>query len=407
MRAGGELWFCFGMIDTPVKPLHPGHWRQRYYHMFVPPEPVAAAGATILNVHHGNEVNPFINYPFVAAAKLVAYVSEAHEKGLKVKIYYTVRELSNRVAEMWALRSLGGEIFLDGPGGGHSWLREHLISGYTPAWHHSYPNGDVDAAIATTGLSRWHNYYLEGLAWLLRKVQIDGLYLDGIGYNREVMKRVRKVMDRTRPGCLIDFHSGNEFPFEDLRISPANKYLEHFPFIDSLWFGELYDYNEAPDYWLVEISGIPFGLFGEMLERNGNPWRGMIYGMTARYYSGADPKHLWKLWDDFGIEKARMIGYWDPACPVRPQVPRVLATVYQTEGRALISIASWEPQPVRCRLTFDWPALALDSRDAVLTAPAIPGFQPEARFLPTDEIPIEPARGWLLQLTAGGRPNGD
>ena len=32
------------------------------------------------------------------------------------------------------------------------------------------------------------------------------LYLDGIGYDREIMKRVRKVMDRARPGCLIDFH---------------------------------------------------------------------------------------------------------------------------------------------------------------------------------------------------------
>ena len=40
---------------------------------------------------------------------------------------------------------------------------------------------------------------------------IDGLYLDGIGYDREIMKRVRKVLQRTRPGCLIDFHSGNNF----------------------------------------------------------------------------------------------------------------------------------------------------------------------------------------------------
>ena len=81
--------------------------------------------------------------------------------------------------------------------------------------------------------------------------------------------------------------------------------MEHFPYINSLWFGESYDYNESPDYWLVEVSGIPFGLFGEMLEGNGNPWRGMVYGMTARYYQGADPKHIWKVWDEFGIQDAR------------------------------------------------------------------------------------------------------
>jgi hypothetical protein len=401
LAAGEELWFCFGLLATPVKPLDPAHWSQRYYHQFVPPETAAASGATILNVHHGNDVNRYINYPFIDTGRMAAYVSEAHEKGLKVKIYYTVRELSNRVAEMWALRSLGEEIFTGGPGGGHSWLREHLAAGYAPAWHHTFPDGEVDAAIATTGMSRWHNYYLEGLAWLLRNIQVDGLYLDGIGYNREVMKRVRKVMDHTRPGCLIDFHSGNEFPFEDLRISPANKYMEHFPYINSLWFGEGYDYNESPDYWLVEISGIPFGLFSEMLERNGNPWRGMIYGMTARYYSGADPKHLWKLWDQFKIQEARMIGYWDPACPVRTDHKQILATAYAKKGEALIALASWEPQRVRCRLNIDWKALGLNPQVATLHAPAIPNFQDEARFNVSDEIPVEPGRGWLFILRSG------
>ena len=47
---------------------------------------------------------------------------------------------------------------------------------------------------------------------------------------------VRKVLNRNRPGSLIDLHSGNEFIFHDLRISPANKYMEHFPYINSLWF---------------------------------------------------------------------------------------------------------------------------------------------------------------------------
>ena len=152
--------------------------------------------------------------------KLSAYVNEAHGLGLKVKIYYTVRELSNHVEEIWALRSLGDEIYIDGPGGGGAWLREHLVSHYTPAWHETLSTGEVDAAIATTGLSRWHNYYLEGLAWLLRNVEIDGLYLDGIGYDRQIMKRVRKVLDRNRPDSLIDFHSGNEFPFTTCGSAP-------------------------------------------------------------------------------------------------------------------------------------------------------------------------------------------
>ena len=48
-----------------------------------------------------------------------AYIDRAHAERLRVKIYYTVRELANRAPELFALRSLGEEIFAPGPGGGY------------------------------------------------------------------------------------------------------------------------------------------------------------------------------------------------------------------------------------------------------------------------------------------------
>ncbi len=405
MEPGEELAFNFALLITPVKPLNSDHWSQRYYQQgypdpgAVPVEKLLRSGATIVNIHQGNELNPYINYPFLTVDKLASYVNEVHAVGLKAKIYYTVRELSNRVAEMWALRSLGDEVFADGPGGGGSWLREHLVSHYAPGWHQQLPDGEVDEAIldtGVTGLTRWDNYYLEGLAYLLRKAEIDGLYLDGIGYNRTVMMRARKVLDRNRPGSLIDFHSGNAFPFHDLRISPANQYMELFPYIDSLWFGEGYDYNESPDYWLVEISGIPFGLFSDMLNGGGNPWRGMIYGMATRRFGNYDPSHIWDFWSSFKIQEAEMIGYWVPSCPVRTSCKDVLATVYKKKDSALISLASWSKDPVSVSLEIDWAALGLPQRNARLTAPPIPGFQEAKTFSPADSVPVEPGRGWLL-----------
>jgi hypothetical protein len=182
MAAGERLEFRFGLLITPVKPLNPDHWRQRYIHEYntVPAvADVVANGANLVNIHQGNAHNPYINYPFLTTDKLREYTTAAHAKGLKVKIYYTVRELSNFTREVFPLRSLGHEVFTGGGGGGDSWLQEHLVSDYGAAWHQPYPNGDVDAAIATVGLSRWHNYYLEGLGWLVKNVGIDGLYLDG------------------------------------------------------------------------------------------------------------------------------------------------------------------------------------------------------------------------------------
>ena len=133
-----------------------------------------------------------------------------------------------------------------------------------------------------------------------------------------------------------------------------------------------------------------------MLQDNGNPWRGMVYGMTARYYSGADPKHIWKLWDDFGIADAKMLGYWSPECPVRTDNPDVLATAYVRKGRTLISVASWAKQRVPVRLKIDWKALGLDPAKVRLEAPAIQGFQDAASFDVRDSITVEPGKGWLL-----------
>ncbi|HIJ72506.1 MAG TPA: hypothetical protein HPP83_00245 [Candidatus Hydrogenedentes bacterium] len=396
LGAGEERSFHFALLPTPVKPLDPGHWRQRYFHRHQSIENVLKTGATIINVHHQTTLNPYINYPFRTVAAMKAYADEAHRSGLKFKIYYTQRELSNYVTELWALRSLGDEVFLDGAGGGGPWLVEHLRDGYQPAWHNVLSDGELDAALLTRGDSRWNNYYLEGLAWLFRNVGIDGIYVDGLTYGRDFMQRVRRVLDQNGPGTLLDLHSGNIN--DGSGAVTALAYMEHFPYIDSLWFGEVFDYDESPAYWLTEVSGIPFGLFGDMLQGGGNPWRGMLFGMTSRCYIEGDPQHVWRFWDEFGIEDAEMIGYWDPACPVRTGHADILATAYRKPGKTLMAVASWADEKTAVRLEIDWAALGLGAERAHLFAPYIPNYQKSALFGPDEAIPIAPGRGWLLVL---------
>jgi len=416
VAAGEVLHFNFGLLITPVRALDQNHWDWRYSHsphQHLSVADAKAAGMTIVNLHQSEPLNRCINYPFLAVDPLRAYVREAHDAGLKVKLYYTVREQSNYTTEFWAIRSLGDEIFLNGPGFhladqfadqkaaardnvGSAWLREHVITGYVPAWHEPLGPGDYDAAVATTGLSRWHNYYLEGINWLLRRTGVDGLYLDGIGYDREIMKRVRKVMQRAKPGALIDFHSGNNFQPEYGLGNCANQYMELFPFLDSLWFGEAFDYGESPDFYLVELAGLPYGLFSEMLQGGGNPWRGMLYGMTNRLGWQGDPRPIFQLWDRFGIKGAKMIGYWDPASPVQTGRRDILATTYRRPDRALISVASWAAEPAEIRLQINWAALGLDPARVRLIAPAIEGLQEARVFRADDPIPVQPAKGALL-----------
>ncbi|HEV2681750.1 MAG TPA: glycoside hydrolase domain-containing protein [Rhodanobacter sp.] len=399
MHAGETLHYDFVMRVTPFKSIKPAeHFAERYFHKYAELGTIKADGANVVNIHHATPINPWINYPFLEADAMRGYIDAAHQRGMKVKIYDTIRELSDRAPELPMLESLGHEVISGGKGGGFSWLQEHLDGDYIAAWH--VPE-NRDAAVIDAGQSRWHNYYIEGLDWLARNIGIDGLYLDDVAYDRVTMKRVRKVLEAHRPHPLIDLHSANQFNPRDGHINSSLLYMELFPYIDRLWFGEEFDYEKtSPSYWLTELSGIPYGLMGEMLQHDGNPWRGMLFGMTSRlgWSKGSDPRPLWQLWDSFGIEQADMVGWWVHDAPVKTGRDDVLATSYVRHGKTLIALASWAPQNTTVKLQIDWKALGLKPSNVTLKAPAVEGFQPAAEFKPGEVITVEPGKGWLLIL---------
>ncbi|WP_426661118.1 glycoside hydrolase domain-containing protein [Rhodanobacter aciditrophus] len=416
MAAGQTLHYDLVLRVTPFKTIDPPqHFAERYFHKYADLDQIKAEGANVVNIHHATPINPWINYPFLTPAAMKAYIDAAHARGMEVKIYDTIRELSDRAPELPMLESLVGcriggdgkaapgpcsEVISPGKGGGFSWLQEHLDGDYIAAWH--VPE-NRDAAVVDAGQSRWHNYYIEGLDWLARNVGIDGLYLDDVAYDRTTMKRVRKVLDAHRPHALIDLHSASQFDARDGYVNSALLYMGLFPYLDRLWFGEEFDYEHtSPAYWLTEISGIPYGLMGEMLQNGGNPWRGMVFGMTNRLpWTGGDPRHLWQLWDAFGIGQADMIGWWVHDTPVKTGNPDVLATSYVRKGdKTLVSVASWAPRKVDVQLHVDWKALGLDPSRVRVVAPAVEGFQPAATFRPGEAIPVEPGKGWLIELDA-------
>ena len=400
MKKGETLYFNFTLLITPFHPIDTDfQWSNRFYHKYSPIDTVIARGSTIINIHHANEINPYINYPFIAHEKMKDYIDEAHFKGLKVKIYNTVRELSNRAYETFPLRSLGYEIYSPGAGGGFSWLQEHFEEDYIAAW---FVPELKDAAIINSGMSRWHNYYVEGMNWLVNNVGIDGLYLDDVAFDRTTMKRVKRVLTQNGHPGIIDLHSANQYNKRDGFINSGILYMEHFPYLNRLWFGEYFDYNSnPPEFFLTEISCIPFGLMGEMLEGGGNPWRGMVYGMTNRmpWTENSDPRPIWKVWDDFGIKQSQMIGYWVENCPVKTNRSDVIATVYKKKDSVLISIASWANEDVNVQLNIDWKALGLNSAKAKLVAPEIKSFQQAFTLKPIDSFIVPKGKGYLLILS--------
>lgn len=410
LQKGEELNFDFLVLVTPFKPIDTmKQWTDRYYHGYQPAEKlkegdahayqavdvVGETGANVINLHHGNAVNPHINYPFFRPAFMKQYVDESHAKGYKVKIYYTVRELTNHAPELFALKSLGHEIFSPGKGGGYAWLQEHLDGDYIGAW---FVDAYKDAAIVNTGISRWHNFYVEGLNWLTKNVGIDGVYIDDLAFDRNTMKRIRRVLESNRPDPRIDVHSANQFNPADGYINSIFLYMEHMPYLDRLWFGEYFKYEKSPEYWLTDVSGIPFGMMSEMLQDGGNPYRGMLYGMTAREPMESVPSQLWKVWDAFGIKDSRMMGYWVSYNPVKTGRNDILATSFVKDGKVMIAIASWAKKDSDIKLQIDWEKLGIDADKARLTAPDIKGFQEGFSLSPKDKIKVPKDKGFIFIL---------
>lgn len=397
MKKGDVLYYNFTLLITPFHPINTDfQWSTRFYHKYSALDSIKQTGATVVNIHHGTPINPYINYPFIRWRQMKSYIDSAHQMGLKVKIYNTVRELSNSAYETFPMRSLGHEIYSPGKGGGYSWLQEHVADDYIAAW---YVPEYKDAALINSGMSRWHNYYVEGMNWLVQNVGIDGIYLDDVAFDRITMKRIKRVLTKDGHPGIIDLHSANQYNKSDGFNNSGNLYLEHFPYLNRLWFGEYFDYEKnSPDFFLTEVSGVPFGLMGEMLQGGGNPWRGMIYGMTNRmpWSDNADPRPIWKVWDDFGMQGTKMIGYWVENNPVKTNNPDVLATIYKKEHSALVSIASWAKDDATIKLKINWKALGIDPSKATITAPAVNNFQQAASFKDGDEIKVEKNKGWLI-----------
>jgi hypothetical protein len=394
VAAGTTLHFNVRFLITPFKSIDTGtHFNTRFVHKYVTVDEVKAAGGTVVNIHHANEINPYINYPFFNLDKQTAYIEEAHAKGIKVKLYNTIRELTYRAHELFALRSLGDEILNDGQGGGHSWMQEHLEDHYYSAWHASSVD---DAAVLDKGTSRWTNYYIEGLSWLAEHQNIDGLYLDDIAFSRETVRRMISVLAARRGQVVIDLHSANQFNKNDGFINSGMLYMEHFPYMSRLWFGEYFDYKQPADYWMTEVSGLPFGLMGEMLQDGGHPYRGMLFGMTSRFYGKTDPRPVWAMMNDFGIAESRMRGYWLKDTPVRTGHPKLLATTYLKPGGALIAIGSWSEVDEQISLAMDLKAMGLTG-DLRVYAPAVPGLQ-EFRDLNPAAVPVPAGQGVFLRV---------
>lgn len=414
MSKGETRVFLFELHVTPFRPIdYKKHFATRYCHnnhLKSWEKELKAAKKNHLThivIHHGNELHPFINYPFIEVEEMKKFVTAAHKEGIGVKFYYTSREHSNHMAEVFPYKALGDEIILRKKGEGYSWqegvspwLTKYFGETIIPAWRVLYQKGkhkgDHDISFIVRPDSRLDNYYIEGLKWLVEQVGIDGIYIDDTALDRQTMERARKVLD-TRQG-LIDMHMWNHEEERAGLTSCVNLYTEIFPFLDSLWIGEGFPANRlAPDYILTEMSGFPYGQTSGMLD-GADQHVGMLYAMNSRYgWSRWDAPNLYRLWDDFGIEQAEMRGYWHSKAPVKTGEADVLATTYLRDGKALVAVYNFAKQKKRFSLSVCCELLGFVP-DPAAVAPYVKGLQRKRGVQLCSPLTLKGRSGMIIEL---------
>ena len=429
--AGSTTNFLFDLILTPAKPLDMAkHWGVRNFQVgygtpYYSPEAVHAKGASVVTLHqgipgvvNGTMVNPYINYPFVpdTVVLLENYTTLSHAEGMRVKFYYTIRELSNHAVELYALKALDGEILLDESPyvvpqegychdwdchGGAAYLHEHLREQYVACWQQTLSNGEIDAAVCDIGTSRWFNYYVEGLHWSVSQApHMDGIYFDGINFDFSSMRRLRKVLESAasarKDAPLIDIHTGTNGA-----IAPAGPlYAAHFAHADSAWNGEGFDWSGDENYWLVEVSAFIYGLPADRLGDSGvkGDYKGMVFGMTQRNSGSASG--LWGMWDECGIETTAMVGFWDDVSLQGVTLvgtdPKVKLTSFvHYASHAVIAVGSWSANTASVALQFN--SDILGGVPTVVSAPSISGIQNQYNLTtPTTPFTVKPSEGALF-----------
>lgn len=422
MGQGDSLNYDFELLITPLKLIDKQiKFNDRYFHgggvnAFSKVEMAKKAEANIINIHHAEDIYPFINYPYLDAniEDLKKLVDSAHNENLRIKLYYTTRELTKNLPEFWAFNSLSGEVIFPGPGnesrtealhpkGPNEWLIKNIREKYIPAWYNLVQEGkfkgETDLSLITTPDSQLNNFYIAGLDWMVQNLGIDGVYINDSALDHYTLRRARKIIDHYRPDGRMDLHSWNHFNNWAGFANCLNLYMDLLPYFDLVWIGEGRDYNRAPDHWLIEVSGIPFGLAGQMLEGGGNPWRGMVYGITNRAgWVKNSPEHLWRFFDKYHFSELEMIGYWENDCPVRCSNSSVKASIFKNADVSIISLANWTDQGKKVSLYIDWAKLKINPTRVDVFTPEIENFQAGRSHISLNEIVIPGKKGFLIVI---------
>lgn len=303
--------------------------------------------------------------------RLRRFVRQAHRQGLKVLLYFGF-EMSDAAPEWpWLQYELTGRE-------PQPRTRLSIRSLSDPQAYYAIDHG----------AQPYQDYLIEGLAHLIRKYDIDGVYLDGthlaggcrneyhghcwydaqgrpqgisfIWAARRLMKRMYRVIKAAKPDGLIYAHTSA------VVLAPS------LSFADFFYNGEQLIplvRRAREEGYKAPAEIVPLTTFRVLFD--GRPW-----GVPSHFHRGGFtltealslsllhdvfpapyvPNRaglertvaIWRVYEEFGADEAEWHPYWEepPAVMVEPEAVKVSFHQRRKEGQLLLIVSNLSPQPV-------------------------------------------------------------
>lgn len=180
---------------------------------------------------------------------------------------------------------------------------------------------------------------------------------------RSFMLRLRRATRAADPGFF--FLSHGTAPF-------SGQFLDYFMTGENFWVAPA-NFEVPLDYLRAVLSpqwGLPRDFYrGPILQQPYIRPLALAHGYGT-WSSGVTPDSetaiwrspVWKAWDNFGIETAEFIPYWQNSPLVTSSNPDVVVSFHRKAGSILVAAATAKRQQPTAVITIDMAALGLDPK---------------------------------------------
>jgi hypothetical protein len=351
LTRGESVDFAFDLMLTPFKPYDMVKgYEERYAYVNINKSmETAIAGARRYNAPNlildsGNYIYQAANNPILSAQAIKRFLKEAEYYGAKVALCYDLNYLSSTNSLFKPLSMLDMLVNTESSVGEVEGLDVRPVMAGCDSVRVGDNKTAKDLIFAVDPKSRFCNFYVQSVAELLKKLNLHGIFLSNTVMDGFTAKRLKKAL-AAKEGTL-GLYISDQRKAEHGNASGFNKHMQLLPYIDKIILGADFALSREPDYYLTELSGLLFGLTTTIVGLT-NPYLGMLHGMSAQAGIGeGDPSIIYDIWNKFGLEGSRIMGYWMDNPPIIADNAEVKITTYAKKDSCLAVFYNFSEKPL-------------------------------------------------------------